>query len=168
MHFRQHCLLSIMKKPFTILMACASALLPAMPLPAAERHAAVTSIAALSLEFVEVDAATGPDAWLDLKTIHHDAKSRERFTRVRRRFGIRVLRAGGAAWGTAAVTARLDAPDGRSTVRVDGRPLSLAPLVIDARAAVGAVTMHTLEVEVPDAVPEGPLAASIAWEVTTE
>jgi hypothetical protein len=40
--------------------------------------------------------------------------------------------------------------------------------LIDARASVGAMTIHTLEIDVPDSVAAGPLAASISWEVTTQ
>ena len=88
--------------------------------------------------------------------------------RVRRQFGIRILRAGGVSWGTATVTARLNSQDGRTSVRIDGKPVAGMPVVIDARASVGAMTIHTLEIEVPGSVAAGPLAASISWEVTTQ
>jgi hypothetical protein len=53
-------------------------------------------------------------------------------------------------------------------VRIDGQPLSSTPVVVSTRAAVGALSIHTLEIEVPESVAAGPLAASISWEVTTQ
>ena len=88
--------------------------------------------------------------------------------RVRRQFGMRIQRAGGVAWGSARVTARLSAPDGRSSIRLDGQQLGSTPIVVNARAAVGSLTIHTLEIEVSEAVPQGPLSASISWEVTSQ
>jgi hypothetical protein len=87
---------------------------------------------------------------------------------VRREFGIRILRAGGISLGTATVTARLDSPDGRSSLRIDGRSLGSTPLVVLAHAAVGSLTIHSLEIEIPGSASAGPLAASISWEVTTQ
>jgi hypothetical protein len=145
-----------------------------LPLQADRRHAAAPPADALSIQFVDVPAAgatlmtAGSDAWVDLKSLSQQAGSTGKSIRVRRQFGIRLIRAGGVSWGTATVTARLESPDGRSSLRIDGRPVAAAPVVIDARAAVGATTIHTLEIEVPDSVPSGPLAASISWEVTTQ
>ena len=145
-----------------------------LPLYAARRRAAAPPSAALSIEFVDVPAAgttlmaAGSDAWVDLKTVSQQAGSMGKSLRVRRQFGIRILRAGGVSWGTAMVTARLDSPDGRSSLRIDGQALGSTPIVVSSRAAVGALTIHTLEIEVSDSVPAGPLAASISWEVTTQ
>ena len=143
------------------------------PLSAARRRA-VAPPAALSLEFVHIPAAgtslmsTGSDAWVDLDTVSQQAGSMGKSLRVRRQIGIRVLRAGGVAWGTAMVTARLSAPDGRASLRVDGQTLGRTPVVVNARAAVGSLSIHTLEIEVPEGVPQGPFSASISWEVTTQ
>jgi len=145
-----------------------------LPLYAARRRAAAPPSAALSIEFVDVPAAgttlmaAGSDAWVDLKTVSQQAGSMGKSLRVRRQFGIRILRAGGASWGTAIVTARLDSPDGRSSLRIDGQVLGSTPIVVISRAAVGALTIHILEIEVSNSVPAGPLAASISWEVTTQ
>ena len=145
-----------------------------LPLYAGRRRAAAPQAGALSIEFVDVPAAgealvaAGSDAWIDLNTVSQQAGSTGKSMRVRRRFGIRVLRAGGVSWGTAMVTARLDSLDGRSTVRVDGQTLAAMPVVVSSRAVVGAVTVHTLEIEVPESVPAGPLAVSISWEATTQ
>lgn len=145
-----------------------------LPLHAARRRAAASPAGALSIEFVDVPAAgatliaAGSDAWVELDTVSQQAGSMGKSLRVRRQFGIRIRRAGGVSWGTAAVTARLDSPDGRSAVRIDGQSLGSTPIVVDARAAVGALTIHTLEIEVSDSVAAGPLAASISWEVTTQ
>jgi hypothetical protein len=155
----------------TALLLC-SAL--SLPLHAGRRRAVAVPENALSITFVDAPSsnskvtASGTDAWLDLDTVSQRATSRERSIKVRRQFGIRIDRAGAIAAGTAIVTARLESWDGRASVRIDGRPLTAAPFVVNRHAAVGAVTYHTLEIEVPETVPEGPLAAAIAWEVTTE
>jgi hypothetical protein len=146
----------------------------ALPLHAGQRRASAPPAGALSIEFVEVPAvgtpliAAGSDAWVDLNTVAQQAGSMGKSVRVRRQFGVRIVRAGGAAWGTAMVMARLDSPDGRSSVWLDGQPLTGAPLVVSPRAAIGALTIHTLEIEVSSSVPAGPLAASISWEVITQ
>ena len=161
-----------MKNTLTIAVLALS--LAAMPLHAERRRAVAPPAGALSIEFVEVPEqgasliAAGSDAWIDVKTVSQQAGSNGKPVRVRRRFGIRIVRAGGVSSGTAIVTARLDSPDGRSSVRIDGQPLAATPLVVSARAAVGAMTVHLLEIEVAGTVAEGPLAASISWEVTTQ
>lgn len=143
------------------------------PLLAERRRVVAPASAAVSLEFVTLPAAgtsmmsAGADAWVDLNTVSQKAGSMGKTLRVRRQFGVRIVRAGGVPWGTATVTARVNAPDGRSSLRLDGQPLGSTPIVVSPRAAVGALTIHTLEIEVSDAVPQGPLSASISWEVTT-
>jgi hypothetical protein len=87
---------------------------------------------------------------------------------VRRQIGIRIVRSDGTAWGTARVEARLESTDGREKVWIDGQPLTTVPLVVEAHAAVGAVTVHRIEIEVPENVPAGAISASIGWDVTTE
>jgi len=145
-----------------------------LPLCAARRRAAASPAGALSIEFVDVRAAearlivAGSDAWVDLNSVSQQAGSMGKSVRVRRQFGIRILRAGGVSWGTAMVTARLGSPDGRSVLRIDGQALGSTPVVINSRATVGGMTIHTLEIEVAGSVAEGPLAASISWEVTTQ
>jgi hypothetical protein len=62
------------------------------------------------------------------------------------------------------LTASRDVSDSRCSLRIDGQALGSAPLVIDARAAVGTVTVHTLEIEVPESAAPGPLNASISWQ----
>jgi hypothetical protein len=134
------------------IIAIALCLAASLPLYAARRRAAAPTSAALSIEFVDVPAAgatltaAGSDAWVDLKTVSQQAGSTGKSVRVRRQFGIRILRAGGVSWGTAMVTARLNSPDGRSSMRIDGQPLSSTPVVVSARAAVGALSIHTLEI----------------------
>lgn len=147
----------------------------ALPLQAERRRAvAAAQPDALSIQFVDVPAAepslfaVGSDAWVDMKTLSKHAGSTGTSMNVRRRFGVRVLRAGGVSWGTATITARLESQDGRSSLRIDGQPLGSTPVVIERRATVGAMTIHTLDIEVTDSVAAGPLMASIAWEVTTQ
>jgi hypothetical protein len=146
----------------------------ATPLSAAPRRAVAPRSAALSMEFVHLPAAegslmsTGPDAWVDFNTVGQQAGSLGKTLRVRRQFGLRIHRAGGVASGSARVTARLSTPDGRSSVRVDGQLLGSTPVVVNARAAVGGLTIHTIEIEISDAVPQGPLSASISWEALSQ
>lgn len=154
------------------ILALALCLAVSLPLYAGRRRAVAPPSTALSIEFVDVPVAgatltaAGSDAWVDLNAVSQQAGSMGKSVRVRRQFGIRVLRAGGVSWGTATVTARLDSPDGRSSLRIDGQALGSAPIVVSLRAAVGAITIHTLEIDVRDSVSPGPLAASISWEVT--
>lgn len=128
----------------------------------------------LSIAFVEAESndgsmlPAGSDAWLDMKSVARMDGSNEKVIRRRHRFGVKVVRVGGMVGGTAAVSVRLDSWDGRATYRLDGRPLAGATTVVDAHAPVGTVVFHTLDVEVPVSIAEGPLAASITWEVTTE
>jgi hypothetical protein len=145
-----------------------------LPLYAGRRRISAPPAGALSIEFVDVPAAgaafiaAGSDAWVDVKTISQGAGSSGRPVRLRRQIGIRILQTGGVSWGTAIVTARLDSPDGRSSLRIDGQLLANAPVVVSSHAAVGALTIHTLEIEVAESVAPGPLALSISWEVTTQ
>ena len=156
------------------ILVLALCLAASLPLYAARRRAAAPPSAALSIEFVDVPAAgttliaTGSDAWVDVKTVSQQAGSTGKSVRVQRQFGIRILRVGEVSWGTAIVTARLDSPDGRSSLRIDGQVLGSTPIVVISRAAVGALTIHILEIEVSNSVPAGPLAASISWEVTMQ
>lgn len=144
--------------------------LVAAPLHAGRRRAAVAPSESLSIEFVDGGSGdatmttAGSDAWVDVKSVN--ATPALRLTR--RRFGIRVVREGLITGGTAVITARIDAGDRRATLRIDGRPLTAVPLVVTAHAAVGRVTLHTLEIEIPADAPEGAFATAIAWEVTTE
>lgn len=163
--------LSTMKSALAVILTLAVAL----PGTAAERRRAVAPPDdSLTITFVESESnqgsmlPAGNDAWLDLKSMTRMGASREKFIRTRHRIGVRVARAGGTAGGMAVITALLDSYDGRAAYRLDGKPLTAAPLVVDAHAAVGTVVFHTLDVEVPVSLPEGPLAASITWQVTTE
>jgi hypothetical protein len=144
----------------------------ALPLCGETRPVAPAS-GVLSVEFVDMPAGNsmlltaGSDAWVDFSAVSQQGNSRERSVRIQRRFAIRILRAGVSS-GLATLTARLQSQDGRALLRMDGQPLTSTPVVIDARAAIGAITVHTLEIEVRDTVAAGPLAASIFWEATTQ
>ncbi|MCU1349391.1 MAG: hypothetical protein JWO56_2421, partial [Acidobacteria bacterium] len=167
---------SAMKTLTSLLLTLTVTLIGATPMQAAGKRMAraETATGTLSIAFVDVAAgpgtltATANDGWLDVPNVSHKPGSREAVTRIRRQFGIRIVHAGEVAIGTARITARLESWDGRATVRLDGRPLTAVPLLVDAHAPVGSVTVHQLEIEVPVSVPAGPLAASIAWEVTTD
>jgi hypothetical protein len=143
----------------------------ALPIQAERRRAAAPPEETLSIVFVEAGSsdgslkAAGSEAWLDLNAVSHQGNSRS--TTLRRTFGVRIERAGNATAGTAAIVARLESWDGRAAYRLDGLPLTAAPFVVDAHAAVGTVTVHTLDVEVPIEAAAGPLSASVAWEVSS-
>jgi hypothetical protein len=81
-------------------------------------------------------------------------------------FGIRID-AGASTTGTAVVRAWLETNDGRASIRIDGQRLAAQPSII-ARAPLGHVTTHRLEIEVPPAMSEGAFASSIRWEASTD
>jgi hypothetical protein len=150
------------------------AIVLALPAAAARRRSAAPVVSD-ELAIVFVDAGTdgnftaaGADAWLDVKDLARTAGSRQHGTRVQRRIGIRVIRTSGTATGMATITARVDSSDGRTSMRLDGKPLTEAMLIVDPHAAIGAITFHTLEIEISDAVAPGPIAAAITWEVNSQ
>jgi hypothetical protein len=109
----------------------------------------------ITIAFVGVTAGSGSDALIDAGPMSH----------VRRQvFGIRLEGSG----KTATLRASLESFDARCIVRIDGIQLGTAAKVIAARAPIGSVTMHTLEIEVPPSVPEGAFAASVRWEASNE
>jgi hypothetical protein len=147
----------------------------ALPASGARRRSVAPVLSdALSIVFVEAAAADGSftaaggDAWLDVKDVARVPGNREHSTRVRRRFGLRLVRTNNSAPGMATITARLASTDGRTSMRLDGKPLTEAPIVVDLHATIGAVAFHTLEIEVSDSVASGAIAASISWEVTAQ
>jgi hypothetical protein len=146
----------------------------AAPLSAGRRRAVGPPSGVLSIEFVDVPSApaalfaAGSDAWIDLAAVSQEAGTTGRSLRLSRQFAIRIVRSGGLSWGTVRLTASRDVTDSRCSLRINGQALGSTPLVIDARAAVGAVTVHTLEIEVPESVAPGPLNASISWQATAQ
>ncbi len=88
--------------------------------------------------------------------------------KVVRTIGVRVERRGGAGKGVAALRVWLEAPDPRFTLRVDGKPLGGAPLLIDPQAPLGAVVAHRIEVDVPATAADGAVLSSIKWEATCD
>ncbi|HWW61606.1 MAG TPA: hypothetical protein VN181_09575 [Thermoanaerobaculia bacterium] len=146
-----------------------------VPLSAERRRAVAPPSGVLSIEFVDVPSAqtaavfaAGPDGWIDLATVSQAAGATGSSLHLRRRFALRIVRSGELSWGTVKVTAMRDVADARSTVRIDGKLLSSTPLVIDARAAVGTVIIHTLEIAVPESAAPGPLNVSISWQATSQ
>jgi hypothetical protein len=160
-----------MMKPSMSALPIALLLCLASPAHAERRRAVAPPVQSLSVEFIEIPganffASAGSDAWMDLgATIGRDPVSGYS-TRARQRVGIRIVRAGGLTWGTAGLTARLQVADSRAVVRVDGKPINAVPVVVSTHAAIGAVIVHIIEIDVPASAPEGPLTASIAWEAT--
>jgi hypothetical protein len=88
--------------------------------------------------------------------------------KVVRTIGVRVERRGGAGKGVAALRVWIEAPDPRFTLRVDGKPLGGAPLVIDPQVPLGVVVAHRIEVDVPANAADGAVLSSIKWEATCD
>ena len=117
---------------------------------------------ALSITFVDAAAGlveTGTIVW------RGGAKRSAVTTRTVR---MRIGDASNESRGTVTIRAFLEVPDPRCTIRIDGVPLTTAPRVIRTKAPIGIVFAHRIEIEVPITAADGPLQASIGWEVTTE
>jgi hypothetical protein len=145
----------------------------AAPLSAGRRRAVAPPSGAVSIEFVNVPSAAaafaaGADAWIDLAAVSQEAGAIGPSLRRRRQFAIRIVRSGGLSWGTVRLTASRDVTDSRCSLRIDGQAVGNAPVVIDARAPVGAVIVHTLDIEVPASAAPGPLNASVSLQATTQ
>lgn len=84
-------------------------------------------------------------------------------TAVRRQFRVRVEGATTARFARTHAFLQNDVPGHR--VLLDGRPLTAAPVLIDAGVPLGLAVAHTLEIEVPSSEPEGVIADSIVWLV---
>jgi len=83
-------------------------------------------------------------------------------TVVSRRFRLRVdAVATSARYVRTQVFLQSDVPGHR--VRLDGRLLSSAPLMIDANVPLGVATIHTLEIEIPISEPAGMIAENLVW-----
>ena len=87
--------------------------------------------------------------------------------KVARTIGVRIERRGGASKGVAALRVWVEAPDPRCTLRIDGKTIGGAPLLIDPQAPLGVVIAHRIEVDVPASAAEGAVLSSIKWEATT-
>ena len=92
----------------------------------------------------------------------------KRATVTTRTVRLRIGEPPAEARGNVTLRAFLETADPRCTVRVDGVVLTTLPRVIRRNAPVGVPIAHRIEVEVPVTMPDGPLHASIGWEVTTE
>jgi hypothetical protein len=116
----------------------------------------------LSLTFLEGGQAT--TAVVDAGTISWRGGRKQYSVTV----AIRIGKATREARGTATLRAYLETPDPHAAIRVDGILLGATPRVIQRNAPIGIAMNHRLEIEVPVSAPEGTLAATIGWEVTTE
>lgn len=129
-----------------------------------QRAVAAPPPSTLSLTFLD----SGRDATvLDAGTIAWRG-GRKQSTITTRTFAVRIGPASREARGTATLRAFLQTPDPNTTIRIDGITLGIAPRVIRRNAPIGIAVTHRLEVEVPVSAPEGAVAATIGWEVTTE
>lgn len=108
----------------------------------------------LAIVFVGMDGSRN-DALLDAGTATSGTKQKT--------FGIRLDATSGMT-GTAVLRAWLESNDGRTAIRIDGKPLGTVPQVIDAHTPLGRVTTHRIEIVVPADVSEGTFASAIRWE----
>ena len=86
--------------------------------------------------------------------------------KVARTVGVRVERRGGAGKGVAALRVWIDSPDPRFTIRIDGKLLGAAPMLLDPQAPLGVAVAHRIEIDVPPSAAEGAVLSSIQWEAT--
>jgi hypothetical protein len=119
----------------------------------------------LTIEFVQVASSLRGEV-LDLGVIAHDGGDPHR-TLVHQTVGVRVTQRPRVSGATVVLRAWLESDDGRSTLRIDGRHVGAAPVVIETRLAIGAVSSHRIEIEVPATATAGPLFSAIRWEATT-
>jgi hypothetical protein len=121
-----------------------------------------TSSSALSIAFVDAPAGlldTGVVVWRG---------GAKRSTVTTRTVRMRIGEAASEPRGNVTVRAFLETPDPRCTIRIDGVTLTAAPRAIRRNAPVGIVFTHRIEIEVPVTAADGPLLASIGWEITPE
>jgi hypothetical protein len=116
---------------------------------------------ALAITFIDVTAGV-----VDAGTIVWRGGSK-RSVVTTRRVTMRIGDASRESRGTATLRASLETPDPRATIRIDGILIGNAPRIIHSNAPIGIPFVHRLEIEVPTTAADGPLQASIAWEVTT-
>lgn len=104
--------------------------------------------------------------FVDAGTIAHKDSRDWRVTRTTQDIAVRIDSAS-ATSRRAILRASLSNADASYTIRIDGITLRSLPVVIDARAEIGAMTPHRIEIEVPASAPEGALLTSIVWEAET-
>jgi hypothetical protein len=140
------------------------ALMLAMSVCAADAHAARRRVAVtpaaddLAIVFVPVAGQSLMGVVLEVGGIVKG--------KVTRTVGVRVERRGGAGKGVAALRVWVESPDPRFTIRIDGKPLGAAPMLIDPQAPLGVAVMHRIEIDVPPSAAEGAVLSSIKWEAT--
>lgn len=129
---------------------------------------AVRAIEDLRLVFLDGDAApvhqgaTG-DAMIDVGRVASRCVRSCARTVVQRRFRLRVEGAGPARF--VRVRAFLQASTPGQQVRLDGRVLTEAPMIVDAAMPVRMAVAHTLEIEISASAREGLLAETVVWNV---
>lgn len=111
------------------------------------------------LVFLEPAVDAGPMTWRG---------GSKRSTVTTRTVTLRIGEPSRESHGTATVRAFLETVDPRCTIRLDGVVLTTAPRVVRRHAPLGIPFTHRLEIEVPVTAADGPLQASIGWEVTTD
>ncbi|HEX6098005.1 MAG TPA: hypothetical protein VF432_16885 [Thermoanaerobaculia bacterium] len=116
---------------------------------------------------LELTFVSAPDGVVDAGTIQWRGGSRKA-TVTTRTVRLRIGQPAPEPRGTATVRAFLETADARCTVRVDGVVLTSVPRVIQRHAPVGLAVPHRIEIEVPVHAADGPLLASIGWEVSSE
>jgi hypothetical protein len=139
-------------------------LLPLRAFGAGRQRVLAVSPPSSGLELVFVSAPAGI---IDAGTIVAHGGSR-RATVSTRTVRIRIGEASPEPRGTATLRAFLETADPRCTIRVNGVVLAAAPRAIGRHLPIGIAVPHRIEIEVPINAAEGPLLASIGWEVSTD
>jgi hypothetical protein len=148
-----------------ILTTASAALIALVPVCAGGRQRVLAVSApreALAITFIDAGASV-----VDAGTFVWRGGSK-RSVVTTRRVSMRIGEPSAESRGTATVRAYLETADPYATIRIDGVTLTNAPRIIQSNAPIGIAFAHRLEIEVPVTAPEGPLQASIAWEVTTD
>jgi hypothetical protein len=146
---------------------CLSLVTPADVQAGGRRRAVAVSPSASNLSLTFLDGGRAATAVIDAGTMAWRG-GRKQSSVTTRTFAIRIGEAAREPRGSATLRAYLETADPHATIRIDGVVLGTAPRVIQRNAPIGVAVTHRLEIEVPVNAPEGTLAASIGWEVTTE
>lgn len=146
---------------------CFSLLVPTHLHAGGRQRAVAVSHPSSSLSLTFLEGGQAATAVVDAGTISWRG-GRKQYSVTTRTFGVRIGNATREARGTATLRAYLETPDPHAVIRVNGILLGATPRVIQRNAPIGIAVTHRLEIAVPVSAPEGTLAATIGWEVTTE
>lgn len=150
-----------------VLFLCFSLVVPTHLQAGGRRRAVAATPPSSQLSLTFIESGRSSTAVVDAGTISWRG-GRKQSTVTTRTFGVRIGPESRESRGTATLRAYLEAPDPHATIRIDGVLLGTTPRVVQRNAPIGIAVTHKLEIEVPVTAPEGVVAASIGWEVTTD